>query len=120
MNRPQRERTRWDWKPLIVIPMMVYLNVAPQAGYEATGSVNPPVNGALNQSKGTQPVGATPFNAAPLCETCQSVRPSNDQIHGAVAAPVQGVTGDGKAFVCPPNPKWPVLEFCWMLTDERR
>jgi len=37
----------------------------------------------------------------------------------AVAAPVQGVTGDGRAFVCPPS-RWPVLEFCWFLTEERR
>ena len=90
-TRPQRERTSWDWKPLIVIPMMVYLNAVPKE--------------VMPNQPGHPSDYATQGAAHP---------------HNADVAPVQGVTGDGKAFVCPPNPKWPVLEFCWMLTDERR
>jgi hypothetical protein len=80
-----RQRTVWDWRlklyPLIVIPMMVYLNALP----------------VIQQSAG-------PHTALTV----------------AGEAPVQGLTGDGRAFVCPPNPRWPVVEFCWMLTNERR
>jgi len=106
-TRPQRERTierrkypRWKQDPeflplsrkpvllpLIVIPMMVYLNAAPQAtgsspGYVGLNNVNSP----------------TP----------------------AVAAPVQGVTGDGRAFVWERNPEYPMIEFRVFFTQERR
>ena len=113
-TRPQRERTSWDWKPFIIIPMMVYLYVAPQETVFSHGVSSATASLAT-------PAVATPFNAAPQDHTKAFVAgPKGNTSNPAVAAPVQGVTGDGKAFVCPPNPKWPVLEFCWMLTDERR
>jgi hypothetical protein len=40
--------------------------------------------------------------------------------HNAVAAPVQGVTRDGRAYVWERNPKYPVIEFVMILTNERR
>ena len=38
----------------------------------------------------------------------------------AVAAPVQGVTETGRAYVLERNPKYPLVEFVMILTDERR
>ena len=79
MNRPQRERTKWDWKPLIVIPMMVYLNAAPQPKGDLPGRV---VSESASAGSGL-----------------------------SVAAPVQGVTGRGEAYVLERNPKYPLLRF---------
>ena len=88
MTRPQRQRTPWDWRlklyPLIVIPIMVYLNAAPQITKVA--------------SKGSVQYGTAT----------------------AVAAPVQGVNAKGAAYVWERNPKYPVIEFVMILTNERR
>ena len=81
ITRPQRERTRWDWKPLIVIPMMVYLNAAPQ-----------------------EPSRYYDMSAI-------SEGGSKNRAEPAVAAPVQGVDSKGAAFIWERNPKYPVIEF---------
>jgi len=67
--------------PLIVIPMMVYLNASP----------------AVQQSAGPRTASAV-----------------------AGEAPVQGVNGKGAAYVWERNPKYPVIEFVMILTNERR
>jgi len=97
MTRPQRQRTPWDWRlklyPLIVIPMMVYLNAAPQPS--------------------TAEDSTAPFAAA-------SSQEGVGQGEVAVAAPVQGVNAKGAAYVWERNPKYPVIEFVMILTNERR
>ena len=49
MTRPQRQRTPWDWRlklyPLIVIPMMVYLNTSPAVQQSAGPRTAPVVAG---------------------------------------------------------------------------
>ena len=116
-------RPPFGWRltilPLIVIPAMVYLNVAPQAGYEAAGGVNPPANGAPNQSKSTQPVGATPINAAPPVVEGQTTgfpdEPRNPELGLVVSAPVHGIDGKGRHYLIERNPKWPMTEFTMRL-----
>ena len=84
-TRIKRQRTNWDWRlrvyPIIVIPMMVYLNASP----------------AVQQSAGPRTASAV-----------------------AGEAPVQGVNAKGAAYVWERNPKYPVVEFVMILTDERR
>ena len=110
ITRPQRERTRWDWKPLIVIPMMVYLNVAPQETVFSHGASSATASLAT-------PVGATPFNAAPqepsryYDMSAISEGGSKNRAEPAVAAPVQGVNSRGEAYVLERNPKYPLLRF---------
>ena len=109
-TRPQRERRkhpRWKqapeylpaariprvtlplWWPLIVIPMMVYLNAAP---------------------------GQTVVDRE--ASTRVSILPERASVQAA--APVQGVNAKGSAYVWERNPKYPVIEFVMMLTEERR
>jgi hypothetical protein len=95
-----RQRTCWDWRlklyPLIVIPAMVYLNVASQV----------PAYTSLKSGFVGEPAVATPFNAAPQ-ESATSVhtpiRVVTDVVP-AVAAPVQGVNSRGEAYVLERNP----------------
>ena len=93
-----RERTPWDLRlilwPLLAAVLALFLwgkdYVAARGGFEAAGTAYYAGDGI--QSKGTHPASATP---------------------------IQGVTRDGKFFVCPP-PRYPVEQLCWMLTAERR
>ena len=104
---------RTDWIPLIVIPAMVWINVAPQAELTQRTAIDG------DAGKLSEPVGATPINAAPQPNgnlPQRVVRESASAGSGlSVAAPVQGVTRDGRAFVCPSNPDYPMLEFCWFF-----
>ena len=77
---------RTDWIPLIVIPVMVWINATPQE---------------------------TTFSRGVSSATASLATP-------AVAAPVQGVDAKGSAFVWERNPKYPVIEFVMILTNERR
>jgi len=104
-TRPQRERTSWDWKPLIVIPMMVYLNVAPQADVTQRTAIDGDAGSV------PEPVGATPINAAPHANRETHIsRKSETTMHGG-AAPIQGVNSRGEAYVLERNPKYPLLRF---------
>ena len=90
-TKKQRERTQWNWRlrlyPLIVIPLMIYFNAAPQ-----------PSIATLNSAPSQKGVG---------------------QGEVAVAAPIQGLTRDGRAWVRY-SVKYPVVEFILILTNERR
>ena len=105
-----RQRTHWDWRlklyPLIVIPAMVYLNVAPQE-QQATDSPS---------SRGEVPASATPINAAPRVgdrpdNTPEAASPAGGRIQSSVAAPVQGIDGKGRHYLIERSPKWPMIEF---------
>ena len=133
-TRPQRERTRWDWKPLIVIPMMIYLNVGMQAtgsspGYVGLNNVNSPtlaVPAPINAAPGQTQVDAgergrlqPPYGGKlPAQATGESRQAGYKSV--SVAAPVQGVNAKGAAFVWERNPKYPLSEFTVMFTKERR
>ena len=128
ITRPQRERTRWDWKPLIVIPMMVYINVGLQPSTAITDDTAAPSQEGVGQGEVAVPA---PINAAPrqahdyagergklnlpylgsfpLQTTGESRQTGYKPV--LVAAPVQGVTGDGRAYVLERNPKYPLLRF---------
>ena len=112
--RPQRERTRWDWKPIVVIPMMVYLNV----GLQATGS-SPGYVGLNNVNSPTLAVPA-PINAAPQTEVDSLVAnrgsvgaSDRSQLLSAGVAPdsVHGIDGKGRHYLIERSPKWPMIEF---------
>ena len=84
-----RQRTIWTWK-LIAYPLVVI----PAIIYVAT--------------------------AGSLAKTEASLRLAGEASGGQSAAtPIQGVTRDGKAFVCPP-PRYPVEQLCWMLPQRDR
>jgi hypothetical protein len=120
---------KFGWRltilPLIVIPAMIYLNV----GLQASPSVAPAVHAGLAVPA---PINATGGEVARgvIRDDAHGTSPGRNASHEGIVsetagsipvpvAPVQGVTGSGSAFICPP-PKWPVLEFCWFLTKERR
>ena len=117
-----RRRTRWDLRlkiyPIIVIAAMVYLNVAPQAELTQRTAIDG------DAGKLSEPVGATPINAAPQPNGNLPQRVVSDSASAgsgsAVAAPVQGIDSKGSAYVLERNPKYPVIEFVMILTDERR
>src|SRR3990167_661354 len=109
MMKRMRHRTVWDWRlklyPLIVIPMMVYLNAAPQespAGAWCKDCTPAMVLEGSFDSTGPEERGVNPTPTL------------------AVAAPVQGVNAKGAAFVWERNPKYPLEEFVMILTNERR
>ena len=88
-------RHELSWIPLIVIPVMVWINAAPIVDKDSRLAAVRDLRGsadAINRS----------------------------QLKLSVAAPIQGVTGDGSYFVWERNPKYPVIEFVMILTDERR
>jgi hypothetical protein len=99
----QRHRTIWDWRlklyPLIVIPMMVYLNAT--GGEVARGVIR-------DDAHGTSPEHSASHEGI-VSETAGSIP--------VPVAPVQGVDAKGAAYVCLPV-RWPVEEFCWFLTKE--
>jgi len=109
---------RTDWIPLIVIPAMVWINVAPQAELTQRTAIDG------DAGKLSEPVGATPINAAPQPNgnlPQRVVRESASAGSGlSVAAPIQGVNAKGSAYIWERNPKYPVTEFVMILTNERR
>ena len=119
-TRPQRERTRWDWKPLIVIPMMVYLNAVPsnEMGYSPR---TPGVSVMAPAGEGAAPinVGLQPLTAI-TDDTAASSQEGVGQGEVAVPAPVHGIDGKGRAYVLERNPPYPLREFTVMFTNERR
>ena len=88
---------RTDWIPLIVIPAMVYINALPK-------EVMPNAEAQLNRSA---------ERSSPEHVVQGAAYPHNAEV-------VQGVDAKGSAFVWERNPKYPVIEFVMILTDERR
>jgi len=112
ITRPQRERTIWDWKPLIVIPMMIYINVGLQPSTAITDDTAAPSQEGVGQGEVAVPA---PINAAPLAKselgTPSPIHGDDRQARPAVAAPIQGVNSRGEAYVLERNPKYPLLRF---------
>ena len=88
-----RERTVWTWK-LLAYPLVAGMLalVLWGKGYVADRQAGQSIESV---HAAAPVVSATPYQK-----------------------PIQGVTRDGKFFVCPP-PRYPVEQLCWMLTKER-